>query len=392
MKINTVAIHGAHVEKHNNAGKPVITPIYQTSTFCLGEHEYANIQNKNMRAIDFYTRCGNPTLRHSAKLFADLHGAECGEIFASGLGAVSASLLTFLAAGDSIVTGLDIYGGSVVLINKELTRLGIEVINVNFEDIAAVRKAIKPNTKVLYYETITNPLLKVPNVPAIAKISKELGIKFILDNTFATAYNFLPLQHGVDLVLESSTKYLSGHSDCIGGYVAGSNELMSKVWQTSISFGASADPFAAFLVERGMKTLPLRMEQHNKNAQKVANFLVTHPAIEKVYYPGLATHASHTLAKTLLKGFGGMISMVLKGGNAAGLKFMQQLKLPAQAVSLGGVESLISMPFNTSHSSLTDEQRAQVEIVPGFVRLSVGIEDAEDLIQDLKQSLDAICR
>lgn len=390
MKLNTVAIHGLHPENHKNPGSPVAFPIYQTSNFHLGEHEYAQILNENAREINMYSRLGNPTLQNAASRFAALHGAERGEIFASGLGAVVAALLSFVSAGDSIVTSLDIYGGSVTLLNSELTRLGIEIINVEPNDLQQIRNAIKPNTKVLYFETITNPLLKMPNISEIVKIGKEKDIKVIIDNTFATPCNFRPIDVGADLVLESSTKYLGGHSDCVGGFVAGSDELMKKVWHTAVYFGANADPFAAFLVERGMKTLPLRIERHNQNGMQMAQFLTSHPLVTKVIYPGLESHPDHQTAKQELKGFGGMVSFVVKGGNAAGLKVLKRLRFPVEATSLGGVESLIEMPFNTSHAVLSEEQQAKVGIVPGFIRLSVGIEDINDLIDDFKQALDSI--
>lgn len=390
MKLNTIAIHGLHPEKHKIPGAPVAFPIYQTSNFHLGEHEYDHILNEKAREINLYSRLGNPTLRNAAERFAAMHGAERGEIFASGLGAVVATLLSFLSAGDSIVTSLDIYGGTVTLLNSELIRFGIEIINVEPNDLDAIRAAIKPNTKVLYFETVTNPLLKIPNIPEIVKIGKEKNVKVIIDNTFATPCNFRPLDHGVDLVLESSTKYLGGHSDCVGGFVAGSDELMQKVWHTAVYFGANADPFAAFLVERGMKTLPLRMQRHNENAHEIAKFLDRHYSVSKVIYPGFLSHPDHSTAKHLLNGYGGMVSFIVKGGNEAGLKMLKLLRFPVEATSLGGVESLIEMPFNTSHAVLSPEQQAKVGIVPGFVRLSVGIEDIDDLIIDFEQALDAI--
>jgi cystathionine beta-lyase/cystathionine gamma-synthase len=390
MKLNTIAIHGLHPEQHKIPGSPITFPIYQTSTFHLGDHEYEQILNSNARAINMYSRLGNPTLRNAAERYAALHGAERGEAFASGLGAIVATLLTFLSAGDSIVTSLDVYGGTVVLLNSELVRLGIEVINVEPNNLDEIRRAIKPSTKILYFETIANPLLKIPNIPEIVKLGKEKNLHVIIDNTFASPCNFRPLDHGADLVLESSTKYLGGHSDCVGGFVAGRDELMQKVWHTAVYFGANADPFAAFLVERGMKTLPLRVERHNANALRVAQFLEQHPAVTKVYYPGLATHPDHVQAKNFLKGFGGMVSFIVKGGNEAGLRVLKQLRFPAVATSLGGVESLVEMPFNTSHAVLSAEQQAKVGIVPGFIRLSIGIEDADDLIADLTQALEKV--
>ena len=390
MKINTKAIHGRNPEAHKIAGHPAVFPIYQSSTFHLGEDEYEKIVGGNTRAANLYTRLGNPTIRNAADKFAFMHGADRGELYASGLGAISAVLMTFLKSGESMVTSLDIYGGTVTLINRELSRMGIEIINVDPSDLVSVRKAIKKNTKVIYFETITNPLLKIPNIDELVKIGKETDCKVIIDNTFASPYNYRPLEHGVDIVVESSTKYLGGRCVVIGGAVCGPDELMRDIWKTSISLGANADPFAAFLLERGMKTLPLRYERHNENAMKIAEYLTTHPAIEKVIYPGLPDHPDHELAKKTLKGFGGVVSFIVKGGNKAGLKMLSELRFPVEATSLGGVESLIEMPFNTSHAPMTDEEREFVGIVAGFTRLSCGIEDADDLIADLKQALDKI--
>ncbi|MFP4459032.1 MAG: trans-sulfuration enzyme family protein [Candidatus Zixiibacteriota bacterium] len=390
MKESTIAVHGRHPESHRGPGKPAVFPIYQSSTFFLGDEQYKEILSGNTRGVNLYTRLGNPTIRNAAERFADLHGAERGEVYASGLGAISAALMSFLNSGDSLVTSLDIYGGTVALINRELSRFGIEIINVDPSDADAIEAAVKDNTKVLYFETITNPLLKVPNIPAIVEIAKKHGLVSIIDNTFASPANFRPLEHGVDIVLESSTKFLGGHSDIVGGVVCGRDELMKKVWTTSISLGANADPFAAFLLERGMKTLPLRYQRQSENAMKMAKFMTKHKAIEKVIYPGLEDHPNHKMASKLLKYYGGLISFVVKGGNDAGLKMLKNLKFPVEATSLGGVESLIEMPFNTSHAPLTQEELDEVGIIPGFTRLSLGIEDIDDLIDDLRTALDTI--
>ncbi len=392
MKISTKAIHGNHCRQHKIAGAPVVFPIFQTSNFHLGEHEYSHIVAGETRSVNLYTRLGNPTCRNAAEKFAALHNAERAELYTSGLGAISAVLLSFLSAGDSLVTSLDIYGGTVSLINRELSRLGIEIINIDPVDYETIKAAVKPNTKMLYFETITNPMLKIPSFDALAKVARENNILLVIDNTFASPVLFRPLEHGADIVIESSTKYLGGHSDCVGGFAAGSDTVMKRVWSATVSLGATADPFAAFLVERGMKTLPLRMKAHCENAAKVARFLAQHKAVEKVIYPGIETDASFGAAKKYLESFGGMISFIVKGGDAAGLKFIDNLNYFVAATSLGGVESLIEMPFNTSHAPLTPEERAKVGIVPGFVRLSVGIEDIDDLTSDLQQALDSICQ
>jgi len=387
MKIDTQAVHGRDPEGRRRPGEPVVVPIVQSSNFYLGEREYASILSGRTREINLYTRLGNPTLRSAADRFSFMHGAPQGEIYASGMGAISALILTLAGAGDSIVTSVDIYGGTIDLLHSVVERVGVTVVRADPSDAAAVAAAIRPDTKMILFETVSNPLLKVPDIRGIVREARGRGVPVVIDNTFASPVNFRPLEHGVDLVVESSTKYLGGHSDCIGGFVAGAETLMKRLWKVTTTLGASADPFAAFLVERGMKTLPLRVRRHNDNAAAVAGFLETHPAVERVIYPGLASHPDHAHARDLLDGFGGMVSFVMKGGNGAGLALMKRLRYFVEATSLGGVESLVSMPFNTSHAYLSDAERAAAGIVPGLVRMSVGIESVDDLIGDLREAL-----
>jgi len=388
MKIDTQAVHGRDPEGRKRPGEPVVVPIVQSSNFYLGEREYASILSGKTREINLYTRLGNPTLRSAADRFAFMHGAQQGEIYASGMGAISALILTLAGAGDSIVTSVDIYGGTIDLLHSVVERVGVTVVHADPSDAASVAAAIRPDTKMILFETVSNPLLKVPDIRGIVRAARDRGVPVVIDNTFASPVNFRPLEHGVDLVVESSTKYLGGHSDCIGGFVAGAETLVKRLWKVTTTLGASADPFAAFLVERGMKTLPLRVRRHNENAAAVAGFLEAHPAIARVIYPGLASHPDHGHARDLLDGFGGMVSFVMKGGNGAGLAFMKRLRYFVEATSLGGVESLVEMPFNTSHAYLTDAERAAAGIVPGLVRMSVGIESIDDLIGDLREALD----
>jgi cystathionine beta-lyase/cystathionine gamma-synthase len=390
MKIDTKAVHGRNPQERKRPGEPVVTPIFQTSNFYLGGREYEKIVKGSTREVDLYTRLGNPTIRSAADRFAYMHGAEEGEFYASGMGAITSVLLTFAGPGDSIVTSLDIYGGTVELIHHVISRLGIEVIYTDPADDGAVGRAMRSNTKLVLFETLSNPLLKLPDIPGVVAAARERGVTVVIDNTFASPVNFRPLEHGVDLVIESSTKYLGGHSDCIGGFVAGAADAMKKIWMTTITVGATADPFAAFLVERGMKTLPLRIGRHNENAMVVASWLERHPAVERVFFPGLESHPDHARARSLLDGFGGMISFVVKGGNEAGLRFMKELRWFVEATSLGGVESLVEMPFNTSHAPLTDAERAAAGIVPGLIRMSVGIENAGDLVEDLDRAMKRI--
>jgi len=262
---------------------------------------------------------------------------------------------------------------------------------VDSTNLGEIEASIKPNTKLLFFESLSNPLLKILDLPKVVKIAKKHNLITIIDHTFLTPYNLRPLDCGVDLVVHSATKYLNGHSDIIAGVVVGKKALISKVWEKMVRFGGSMDPHQAFLLERGLKTFSLRMQRHNENGKKIAECLEAHPKINKVMYPGLKSYPQKEIAAALLrKGYSGMVSFEVKGGDEAGLEFMRNLKIIKEATSLGGVESLVSMPFNTSHAGLSKEEKERMGIKEGLVRLSCGIEDAEDLIEDIQQALGKV--
>ncbi|GAB4410289.1 MAG: methionine gamma-lyase [Bacteroidia bacterium] len=384
---STRSVHAGQYEDPVNGA--VGTPIFQTTSFRFTPEAYTAIMEGEARDRFVYTRYNNPTLQAVAAKVAQLEGAASGLVFSSGMGAISTVLEALLSTGDHLVTSLDVYGGTYRLLRTELPRFGIGCSYVDPRDLAAVEAAITPQTRVLYFETLSNPLLKLAPVAELAAIARAHGCLLVIDNTFLSPYNYRPLADGADIVVHSASKYLNGHSDLIAGAAAGSRELMDQVWWRMIVQGTSMDPHAAFLLERGMKSLALRMEAHNRNAADVAQWLDRHPAVKRVNYAGLPQHPQHDLARQMCpQGLGGMVTFEMQGGNAAGLCLMQHLRIASEATSLGGVESLISMPFNSSHAGFSPEDQAWVGLQPGTVRLSVGIEDVADLIADLAQALD----
>jgi cystathionine beta-lyase/cystathionine gamma-synthase len=376
-----------HVGTGPRDARPVTTPIFQSSTFYAEREIYSLIQSGRSREPIFYTRYGNPTRRAVEEKVAALEGAEDAVAFSSGLAAATSVIMGHLKPGDSMITTLDIYGGTAGLFKNRVARMGIEVIYADMTDPEGVEKSIKPNTRLMFFESISNPLLKVLDVPAFADIAKRHGILLVVDNTFATPINQRPLELGASISVASASKYLNGHSDLIAGVAAGPKSLIDPVWAAMRDLGGSMEAFSAFLLERGLKTLALRVKAHNENAMAVAKFLENHPKVKRVIYPGLSSHPQHELAKRVLKGFGGMLSFVIEGGDEATLKLMSSFKLIAEATSLGGVESLVSTPATTTHAAYTPEERLRMGIEPGFVRLSVGIEDPEDIIEDLSEAL-----
>ena len=366
--------------------KTINTPIYQSSTFILTSEDYEKIAEGRVRDINIYSRYGNPSRRSIEEKIAALTGAEDAISFSSGMGAISTTLLTFLKPKDKILTTIDLYGGTYSFIKNLLSKFNIEFVLVNPENTDEIIKNME-GVNVILFESLSNPLLKMVDIEEIAKNKRE-GQLLIIDNTFLTPYNFNPLNYGVDIEIHSASKYLNGHSDLIGGFISGSEELMEKIWPNMLILGASMEPITAFLLERGMKTLGIRMEKHNKNAEKIAKFLQNHEEIETVFYPALSNYSQKELRNKYLKvGTGGVVAFVVKEGDKRGVDFMHSLNIIKEAASLGGVESLISMPFNTSQRSLTPDERIEIGILPGTVRLSCGIEDEADLIEDINQAL-----
>lgn len=388
MGMSTKAVHaGTHDDPRTGA---VGTPIYQTSTFILHEETYGSIEEGLGRDRFIYTRYGNPSQWAVQEKLATLEGAESAIVFSSGMAAITAAVMAMVDKGAHVVAASDLYGGTYNLFNQEFPSMGMSATLVDSYDLEAIEAAIQPNTQILYFEVITNPVLKVVDIPALVKIAKRHNLRLIVDSTFAPPPVMKPLELGVDLVVHSASKYLNGHSDLIAGVVCGPRKLVDMIWPRLLNYGGSLDPHACFLLERGLKTLDIRMKAHEASATALAEFLETHPAVESVLYPMLPSHPDHARAKRLMKMGTGNVTFFVKGGDQVALALLHHLRLPKQATSLGGIESLVSLPFNSSQATMTRRQRADIGIHPGCVRLSVGIEDAADLIADFDQALNAI--
>lgn len=375
--LSTLAIHGLPHRRPD--WTPVVTPIAQSTTFVnpVGSTEEV-----------LYTRYGNnPNQVELARKYALLEGAEAAIFLSSGMGATALAHLAVLRPGDHLLASEWIYGGTRRLFDEELGRFGIEVSYVDPTQQRLWRKSVRKATRAIFVETPTNPTLKVLDLTPIAQVTKEFGIALLVDATFASPVNFRPLEHGADVAISSATKYLNGHSDVIAGAVAGSASFIEEVTRLMRLWGQSIDPHAAWLVERGLRTLSVRMDRHNANGLAVARWAAAQPEFAAVHYPGLPAHPDHEHAREVLGGFGGMVGLELKGGVRAAERFLKKLKMVAHAPSLAGVESLISEPRLTSHKALSAEDRARIGIPDGFLRLSCGIEDADDLIADLEQAL-----
>jgi cystathionine beta-lyase/cystathionine gamma-synthase len=374
---STTAIHG--IPRRRPDWAPVAPALQQSSTFVnpVGSEDEV-----------LYSRYGNnPNQVELARKYALLEGADEAIFVASGMGATALAHLAVLRPGDHLISSNWIYGGTQHLFDQELARFGIEVTYVNPDHPRQWRKALRKSTRAIFVETPTNPLMRIVDLSPIAYIAEEEGLALLVDATFASPVNFRPLEHGADVVITSATKYLNGHSDVIAGAVAGSTSFVEEVNRLMRLWGQAIDPHAAWLIDRGMRTLALRMERHNQNGLAVAQWAERHGGIVKVHYPGLPSHPDHARAKQVLNGFGGMVGLELKGGAKAAERLLNQLKLITHAPSLAGVETLVSEPRLTSHKSIGAEGRAKIGIPDGFLRLSCGIEDAADIIGDLEQAL-----
>lgn len=376
MGFSTIAIHAGNDPDPTTGA--VSVPIYQTSTYAqegLGRHkgfEYARTQNPTRSALE--------------KNIAALENARFGFAFASGMSAIDATL-KLVKAGDHVILGDNTYGGTFRLFNRILSNYGVEFDLADTSDINNLEGAFRSNTKMVFVETPTNPVMTVTDLKAVADLAHGQGAKVVCDNTFMSPYFQRPIDHGVDIVVHSTTKYLNGHSDSVGGFVALNDEADAEwIGFVQNSIGAILSPFDSFLVLRGTKTLAVRMEAHDKNGRIVANFLAEHPKVQKVYYPGLAAHPQHELAKRQQTGFGGMVSFET-GSLQNAAKVLESVKLCTLGESLGGVETLISHPASMTHASVPAETRSRLGITDGLVRISVGIEDVEDILEDLDQSL-----
>jgi cystathionine beta-lyase/cystathionine gamma-synthase len=381
----TEAVRGGTDLSRKNG--PLATPIYQTSTF-----ESADIP----AAIDcttsdmFYTRYGNPTITVAEGAIAELEGADEARLFASGMGAHTSAVMALVKSGDHIVAQRDIYGGATKFLGEWLPRFGVEISFVDSCDYDQYARAIRPNTRMLYLESPTNPTLRVVDLRKAAAIAGKHNLITMIDSTFATPINQRPLEFGIDLVLHSGTKYFGGHSDLIAGAVAGRRDLMLKIHETRTILGVSMDPHAAWLLLRGIKTLAVRVQRQNESALRIARFLSGHRGVGQVHYPFLEGHPQFQLAVAQMQGGGGMLSFEIEGSAEDTRRLVESLRLLTLAVSLGGVDSLVTIPRYSSHAMISEEQRKKMGVSDRLIRMSVGIENADDLIADLEQALAAV--
>lgn len=387
--IETQAIHAGRINDEQFGS--LATPLYQTSTFIFENAQQGANRFAGEEEGFIYSRLGNPTTRQLEQRVAAMEGAEDAAATATGMGAVSASLLANLSAGDHLIASKAVYGCSYALMAHQLTRWGIEVTFVDMTEPENVTKAIKPNTKVIYLETPINPNMVVLDLQAIIAIAKQHDIISIVDNTFLTPVLQKPISLGADIVLHSATKFLNGHGDVVAGIVCGSAEMIGMIKMTVLKdIGATISPHDAWLITRGLKTLAVRMERHCQNAQRVAEFLASHSMVEEVYYPGLKSHQGYKFIGNQMAAAGGVIAFELKGDLDEGAAFINRMKLFSIAVSLGDAESLIQHPASMTHSPYSQEERLEAGISDTLIRISVGLENAEDLITDLTQSLEQV--
>ena len=375
---------GADLSKKNG---PLSTPIYQTSTFEVTDND----QQLRATSTDmFYTRYGNPTQTVAEAVIAELEGTDTARLFASGMNAITTSVLALLKSGDHVVAQRDIYGGSIKFFSQWLPKLGIETTFVDTTEYEQHARAIRPNTSLLYLESPTNPTLRVVDLRQVTALAKRHNLITFIDSTFATPINQRPADFGIDLVMHSGTKYFSGHADLICGIVAGRRDLVGKIHDTRTTLGGVIDPHAAWLLIRGMKTLAVRVQRHNENALRVAQFLAQHPKVRRVHYPFLEGHPQRALAMEQMRGGGGVLSFEVDGSAEDARRLTEALHLFTLAPSLGGVDSLVCVPVLTSHAMVSAEHRKTMGVTDQMIRLSVGIESTDDLIADLEQGLTVV--
>jgi cystathionine beta-lyase/cystathionine gamma-synthase len=381
----TEAVRGGTDLSRKNG--PLATPIYQTSTF---EATGVDAAIASAKTDQFYTRYGNPTISVAEAAIAELEGADEALLFASGMGAITTAVMALVKSGDHIVAQRDIYGGATKFLSEWLQRMGVETSFVDGTDYDQYARAIRPNTRMLYLESPTNPTLKVIDLHKAVSIARKRNLITMIDSTFATPINQRPIEFGIDLVLHSGTKYFGGHSDLICGAVAGRHDLMQTIHESRTILGVNMDPHAAWLLLRGIKTLAVRVQRQNENALRIAQFLAQHSKVRKVHYPFLEGHPQRALAMEQMRGGGGMMSFELDGSGDDTRRFVESLRLCTLAVSLGGVDSLVTIPRHSSHAMISEDQRKQMGVSDSLIRLSVGIENVDDLIADLEQALTAV--
>ncbi len=382
----TRAIHG----KRRKGFAPLVTPIYANSTWALDSVRQGAEFSHATAPEAFYTRWGNPTLRDLEEVLADLEGGAHALVAGSGMGAIASAILSCVDSGDHVVAGASLYTATTEIFTRMLPRFGVRTTFVDPRKPGAWQSAVTPDTSLVYLESPANPTMMITDFREAVRAARSVGAVSLADNTFASPINQRPLEFGVDGVLHSATKYLGGHSDVVAGaFVARSRSLYNKVWFNYKMLGPALGPFEGFLVRRGVKSLPLRMRQHNANAQALAEFLEDQRAVRVVHYPGLTSFPQHALARKQMEGFGAMLSFELKGGYRAGKRFVESVRVATLAVSLGGTETLVQHPASMTHGPLTDEERKTSGITEGLVRVSVGIEDVGDLLADFDRAVKA---
>jgi methionine-gamma-lyase len=383
--MQTRMIHSAHAANDTTAVSP---PIFQTSTFLLRTPEEGAELAEQIAPTMYYTRYGSPNTKQVEVLLAELEESEAALAVGSGMAAITTAILANVQAGDHVIAQQTHYTATMSLLTHTLPRYGIAVTQVDQRDTSAFAQAVQPNTKVIYTESPTNPTMDLTDLRATAELARAIGALAITDNTFASCYNQRPLDLGYDLVVHSATKYLNGHTDVTAGILLGSKSLIDQAWEYLRVHGPVLHPFEAWLLRRGLQTYGLRMAAQNQNALEVAHFLEQHSAVERVYYPGLPSHPQYELARQqMVGGFGGMLAFEMKGGYDAAYNVIRQTELCLLAASLGGVETLITHPASMIHVHQSDEERLAAGISPGLIRLSVGIENVEDILADLDQAL-----
>jgi methionine-gamma-lyase len=379
-----------HASREHNATHAVASPIWQTSTFRADSSAHLAEIAASARPAEYYTRYGNPTHREAESIVAALEGGEAALVTSSGMGAIFAAVMCNLRAGDHAVVQRNLYAGTNTLVEELLPRWGIEHTFVDQTDARNFAEALRPQTKLIYVESPTNPLMRITDLRAVAQLGREHKITTMVDNTFATPVNQRPLELGIDVSIHSATKYLGGHHDITAGVIVGSKEFVERAWEFGLVAGAVLSPFDGWLLLRGLRTLGLRIERHNQNALALARFLEAHPKVARVNYPGLESHPQHELARTQMSGFTGVLSVELKGDFRAVETFLTSLKLGTYAASLGGYDTLVVHPAAMWGLQLTNEQRAAMGVSDSLVRISVGLEDEVDLIKDFAQALDSV--
>lgn len=378
----TRLVHGAH-RPERNAGA-LVAPIYQTSTF---HYPAERSESAAEGALYLYTRYENPNQEEAAELLRDLEGAEVARVFSSGMAAISTAILSLVGPGEEVVALENLYGGTVAFLTNFLPRFGVRVRWISIPEALEPERCVGPATRLVVLESPTNPTLDVIDLARWAAAARAVGARTLVDNTFATPINQRPIALGIDLVAHSASKYLGGHSDIIAGALAGPTELMDRIRATHLLLGGSLDPFAAFLLARGMKTLGVRVVRECASAAWLVDRIADLSGVARVYYPGRDSPVSDEIARRQMTGRGAMVTFTLQGGEAAAKRLQRNLRIIQVAASLGGVESLVSLPIETSHRALTPTQRSRLGIDPGMVRLSVGLEEPEDLLRDLRESL-----